>query len=1009
MKLGNKLKTEVHHKIMAVAIAMCFTNTSHAQSSDGSIFGRSSSKEEIQIINVESGVSRTVVADKEGNFVFSKLPPGRYQVRAGSKVRNVSVAIGSGSEVKFDEVATITITANRNRSPIDVSSTESNSVFTLAEIQAIPVARNPSSVALLAPGAVAGDSAFGNLPSFGGASVAENGYYINGFDVTNMRTFTNYASLPFDAISEEQVKTGGYGAEFGRSLGGVISVLTKRGTNTWRSGASISWSPSWGTAGGKTVINQDKEAWVTSKLPSYTVFNPKQNNSENINYSVYSGGPLIKDKLFFFGLLEGRRNTTDTFGGATSTRTTSQTPNGMVKLDWQISTDHRLEFTGIYNKETAKNSTWTNVTDEQQFSVHRHGSPQKTSMENGGDVEILKYTGYLTDNLTLSAQFGRLYNLANKLNDPYKLGVDCPVIEGANSQSQFGCWNPIHQLIRDQKAPDDSDNRRGKRLDLEYTIGKHTIRTGWDGQEFTSTNAGQTFSGGVAYRYKNMPANREINGIVGAGSTNNDEYVMMQKYVILSGRYVAKNDAIYLEDSWKVSKDFLAYGGIRSETFENRNSENISFVKRKNLLAPRLGASLDVNGDASFKLYASAGRYFIPVATNTNIAVTSIHYIDSSFYNFDGKDSKTLAPLNLGPVIGNNILAGNLVSPNPGTLTDTKLSPMSQDEFIAGFQKALSKDLFFGLKTVFRKVNNGMDDFCGKSGIAKWAIENGYNNLNTNSMAECVLMNPGRTLNLKIDANGDGKLVDASIPNSYLGLEKYTRMYRAIELSADRPFDGKWGLSGSYVFSKSVGTAEGYVQSDQSQASAGISQDFDFGSLTHGSYGTLPNSRTHQIKLFGRYAINDNLSLGANLGLASGRSTSCIGYAPTSVSDYFGPDGTTNGGVGGRDNASSYYCLDTGGTSVLGKRGNGPTMPWTKSLDLNLTYTRILDGGRSFTLQANFFNVFNTQTVTLVNQFRDYSRYTSLDSTGNKLNPNYGSPISFSRPRSLTVTAKYEF
>jgi hypothetical protein len=134
------------------------------------------------------------------------------------------------------------VSANRGRSIIDVRSVESNTVFTQEQIRNLPVARDVNSVALLAPGVVKGDAGLGagGIPSFGGASVAENGYYINGFDVTNIRNFLSYADLPFDAIGEQQIKTGGYGVEYGRSLGGVISLSTKRGTNEWKGGTSVS-------------------------------------------------------------------------------------------------------------------------------------------------------------------------------------------------------------------------------------------------------------------------------------------------------------------------------------------------------------------------------------------------------------------------------------------------------------------------------------------------------------------------------------------------------------------------------------------------------------------------------------------------------------------------------------------------------------------------------------------------------------------------------------------------
>src|SRR5690606_12162654 len=221
--------------------------------------------------------------------------------------------------------------------PIDVSSVESTTVFTAEQIEQLPVASNITAVALLAPGTVKGDSGFGNLASFGGSSVAENGYYINGFDVTNMRNMLSFADVPFQAIAQQQVKTGGYGAEYGRSLGGVISLLTKSGSNEWHFGGSVEWSPDWGREAGKDVLTRNTEAG--DPLFVYR----SDNTSDSVVYSAYASGPIIKDRLFFFALVEGRDTEVNSFGQDTSLRTEDTDPQYIVKLDWNISDNHVLE------------------------------------------------------------------------------------------------------------------------------------------------------------------------------------------------------------------------------------------------------------------------------------------------------------------------------------------------------------------------------------------------------------------------------------------------------------------------------------------------------------------------------------------------------------------------------------------------------------------------------------------------------------------------------------------
>jgi hypothetical protein len=290
-KLGLLSRTAI-----SVAVSLCFASAAMAQSSDGSIFGRTTSKAQVTVESLDSGSKRNITAEADGNFAFSKLAPGRYKVTAGGVTREVNVAIGSGTEVKFTEMAVVTVAGSRTRSAIDVSSVESNTVLTQAEIQALPVPRSATAVALLAPGTVRGDADLGggSLPSVGGASVAENGYYINGFDVTNIRNFIAYATLPFDAVDQQQIKTGGYGAEYGRSLGGVIAISTKRGTNTWKSGVAAYYSPRQLRGDGKNVLDKDPDL-----KGDYYIFS-KDDERDEISLNAWTGGPIIKDKLFMY-------------------------------------------------------------------------------------------------------------------------------------------------------------------------------------------------------------------------------------------------------------------------------------------------------------------------------------------------------------------------------------------------------------------------------------------------------------------------------------------------------------------------------------------------------------------------------------------------------------------------------------------------------------------------------------------------------------------------------------
>lgn len=258
---------QLRHLTLAVALALGLASgAAFAQSTVGTIYGTADSGAIVQIQNLGSGLSRSTTTGSDGKFSLGSLPPGNYRVtltaNGQTTTRDVRVVAGQGFNLNLaraesaENLGSIQVTANASPS-IDVSSVETTTVFTAQQIHNLPIPRNQSAVALLSPGTVAADPGFGsgmmskgnitpNLPVFNGASAAENSYYVNGFNVTNQFQTLTFSDVPFEGIAQEEVKSGGYGAEFGNSTGGVISVITKRGTNTWKGGAKIQYTPGGG-------------------------------------------------------------------------------------------------------------------------------------------------------------------------------------------------------------------------------------------------------------------------------------------------------------------------------------------------------------------------------------------------------------------------------------------------------------------------------------------------------------------------------------------------------------------------------------------------------------------------------------------------------------------------------------------------------------------------------------------------------------------------------------------
>ncbi|WP_435276722.1 carboxypeptidase regulatory-like domain-containing protein [Psychrobium sp. nBUS_13] len=976
---------------MAVTVSLGIAMPAFADNSSGSIYGRAMEGKTVTIKNPATGFSRSVTVSDSGRFNFPKLPTGKYTVTNGSRTNNVTVTIGTGSSVDFTNVEAIEI-VGRQLATIDTSSAESTSVFTAEQIELLPVARDLTSVALLAPGATSGDSGFGNLASFGGSSVAENGYFINGFDVTNIRNFTSFAALPYDAVAQQQVKTGGYGAEYGRSLGGVVNLVTKRGTNEWSGGGSIYMTPSAFREDSKDALSQDPEQGYKDRYIAYR----SANSYDYMSYNAYVSGPVIQDELFFFGLFEGTKDEVETFGSQTSKVRKNNSPMYLVKLDWHINDNHLLEVTHINNEKDNEYTPYSYADDVRYGSAHGEAG-ESYEITSGGDVSIVNYTGFITDDLTASLLWGEMNNTLSARNPDIGPGAECPLVydrrETPNSSQRIGCWGIAEsQYYRpDPNFAPDEDVRESVRFSVEYAMDDHTIKIGYDHEKFTSTRRGTEFSGGDYWRW-HTGSGKTVNGVV---VPEGQDYIRHRQRNTVSGSFEVENTAFYIEDNWQVNDEWMVYLGLRSEGFKNSNSQGDVFVEASNQVAPRLGFAWDMGGEGTHKVYGTLGRYYIPVASNTNIRASGIEYSLEEYFLVDSADENptTSAPDKLGAQLGDTLLSGSKDAPDSRTVAVTDLNPMYQDELILGYQQEL-EDWTVGAKVIYREVKDGMDDYCSFQPFINFAKDKGYDNFDYHTLADCFLMNPGRDVSLAMDLENNGTYATTVVPKEYFDLDVYKRKYQALELTAERPMNDDWYMKASYTLAKSEGNSEGYVNSTNEQEDAGLTQDIDNALFQHGAYGPLPNDRRHTLKVFGAYKLNDEVSISANMTISSGRPMSCQGFVPLeALKDELGVDYDNLSGYG----ASSYYC-----NGELTQRGDEGRTPWTKNLDVGLSYKPASIEGLS--LKIDVRNILNFQEVT---EFVETAE--SGSGTAATPNPNFQAPINYQTPRRVSFTARYKF
>ncbi|HEY1092505.1 MAG TPA: TonB-dependent receptor, partial [Burkholderiaceae bacterium] len=786
------------------------TGVVHAQTSaTGTVYGVvKEAGVSIVIESAETGTKRTLTPSADGSFQATSMPVGTYKVslmRGTSVLRttNVEVSIGQGSEVFLSASQLETVKVVGSRKVIDVSSIGSTTSFSAKDLERIPTAGNVGAIIQLAPQTVRGDTRYGGsgAPSFGGSSASENAFYINGFPVTTLLTQVGFSQLPFGSIKQAQLLTGGYGAEFGRSTGGVVNIVTKSGGNEFVAGGTLSIEPSGMRAKAKnqyypsTGVNPNTDG----KIRFYNA----ENSAEVITASAYAGGPIIKDKLFFY--VNGESKQTNTSGIRTAWNgTAANTPGGwqtqdkenrrgLIKLDWNITDSNHLEFTGIQDK----------VIDSRRYydfaypTLTRGGTivggadyinwgPTPVAAEQGSSVGILKYTGYITDDLTVTALIGKTKS-PHKLT-PLNYNPSLPQITNTNGRYPGYNYPPTPQTTAGSLlTPGAQDQNKGGRFDIEWRANaQHTLRAGIDYNKIESV-AGNAVAGGMIWIYgqtvtPGTPVDNHsvaLTTIAGNPSAQAGYYVQQQITATFSTPTVIQN-AAYIEDRWSISKDFLLSLGLRNEGFDNRNGDNKSYVKLSKQLAPRIGATWDVNGDASMKVTGSAGRYHVPLPTNVAVRGAGSSLFTLQNFAYTGVDQATGAPTGLtqiSPVFSNNNEFGQ--AKDPRTVAAQDMKGNYQDEFIAGIERSLSKDLTFGAKMTYRSLRTALDDHCDDRPFFAWAARNnvdashwGYN---------CALFNPGLGNTFLVDFAGNGQLTRVDLSAADLGLPKVKRKYLALD------------------------------------------------------------------------------------------------------------------------------------------------------------------------------------------------------------------------------------
>nr|MBA3694622.1 carboxypeptidase regulatory-like domain-containing protein [Acidobacteriota bacterium] len=289
-----------------------------SQATTGNIEGRVVDPNGAAVANVtvtatsqDTGFEKTAQTTDEGNFVLPLLQPGTYKVTtaaasgfAAATYENVRVTVGAKNTLE------IALTAGGSTNVVDVSAegqgvetTRTSISSTVDEQRVINLptnGRNFLDFVTLTPGIVRDPTRSGDL-AVGGQKGTLNSLQIDGtssdntfFGQSSGRTGSGRAPSQFsvDTVKEFQVNQNGFSAEFGRAAGAVINVVTKSGTNRFTGSA----------------FEYFRDESLNARSPNLVAANRPRPAGQINQFGGTFGGPIRKDKIFFFGAYEGQRS-----------------------------------------------------------------------------------------------------------------------------------------------------------------------------------------------------------------------------------------------------------------------------------------------------------------------------------------------------------------------------------------------------------------------------------------------------------------------------------------------------------------------------------------------------------------------------------------------------------------------------------------------------------------------------------------------------------------------------
>jgi Carboxypeptidase regulatory-like domain/TonB dependent receptor/TonB-dependent Receptor Plug Domain len=743
-------------------------------------------------VNVSSpqqvGGVQTNVTDSQGIYRFPALRPGVYEMEttlAGFKtVKRSDIVLALGTTATIDvtlAVASVSETVQvTGESPVvDVKSSAANTQLTNEMLQNLPTGRFQPDIINLTPG-VSGNVAFGGAQS-------SNALLMDGVDVSDPESGTPWSFFNYNWIEQVQVVSLGANAEYGEFTGVAANSIIRSGSNKWS---------------GLAEYLMERKNWIadnTTSLPAslQANFRPREIKSY-WDTTAQIGGPIAKDKLFFFSGFQ-YFNRQDRPAGFSGDYTSEKDPRTLNKLTWAVSPNLRAEGFVEWDKydiagrgASATRPTTEVTALEPSPEVNWNGqvtwtinSKTMLNVRNGG------YWGYFPVDPTPPQTRSGPYPHFDSETGIYSVNVP-----------YFGRFDRVRNVTA-ATVTRYADNFVGKshefKFGAEFEHSKIRNESGYPGGRYYYDYGGAPY---LAFLW--------------------DGYVTSA---------TANRSSLYAQDTWTVTDRLTVNPGVRFDI--NRGSVPTGTVLRNNALAPRLGFAFDITGDHRTVLRAHYGRYY-----------------DALFGGqFEFMDLTHVNPHITAEVLGPNRF-NEIDRRNPST--NLGIDPNIRQSYVNQFIVGLERELIPNLSATVQYIVRNFRDTMGY--VDTGSIYAPVQRQDPGPDGRLGTGDDGALLTVFNKTNPGHEFLLFTNPDNA------SRDYKAFQVIGTKRYSNNWQASLSYTWSKADGTVNNIGGTNAAGGASYFQSLGQTGAFTDPNHfinidGPSTFDYTHQVKLDGTYRV----------------------------------------------------------------------------------------------------------------------------------------------------------